>query len=84
MTVSLVPTVGAAGYDHARRQAPPGQMIGLAAVGDGAFGVFRGPAAEIWFHKADALVAIGVIHGGVHVSPKDQAVVLAKLAAGRL
>lgn len=84
VTVNLVPTGGAAAYDHARRQAPSGQTINLTAVGDGAFGVFRGPAAEIWFHKGDAVVAIGVIHGGSPVPPKDQAVALAKLAIGRL
>ena len=47
-------------------------------MGAAAFGVFTGPAADIWFYKGDTMVAIGLITGGATTPPKDQAIVLAK------
>jgi hypothetical protein len=84
VTVNLVPTGGKAAYDHIRGLAPAGRAVDVAGVGVAAFGVFTGPAADIWFYKGDALVAIGLITGGATTPPKDQATVLAKTAADRI
>jgi uncharacterized protein DUF3558 len=84
VSVSLVPNGGKAAYLQARSQAPAGQLNDVAALGDGAFGVFTGSAAEIWFYQGDSMVAVGLIVGGSATPLKDPAVVLAELAAGRL
>jgi hypothetical protein len=84
VTVNLVPTGGKAAYDHTRGLAPAGRAVDVAGVGAAAFGVFTGPAADIWFYKGDTMVAIGLITGGATTPPKDQATVLAKTAADRI
>lgn len=84
VSVDLLPTGGKAAYNHARGQVPAGQLDDVAALGDGAFGVFNGSAAEIWFYRGDGMVAVGLIIGGTATPLKDPAIVLAKLAAGRI
>ncbi len=81
VTVNMLPTGGKAAYDHARALAPADRLIDVAGVGAAAFGLFTGPAANIWFYQGDTMIAIGLITGGAATPPKDQATALAKTAA---
>lgn len=84
VTVNVVPARGKAAYDHVRAQAGAGQLVDIAGVGDAAFGTFSGPAASVQFYKGDTFVAVVLFTGRAGASPKDQVVILAKTAAGRL
>jgi hypothetical protein len=84
VTVDLVPSGGRSAYDHARGLAAPGQLVDIGGVGEGAFGVSKGPLSSIEFYKGDALVTVVVMIGNGGTSSQDHAVALAKVAAGRL
>lgn len=84
VTVNLLAAGGRAAYDHARTLAPAGRVVDLHGVGTAAFGVFTGPAAEIWFYHGDSMVAVGVINGAATSPPQAAATALAKTAAGRI
>jgi hypothetical protein len=84
VSVNLVPSGGKADYEHTRAAAPAGIGVDVPGVGAAAFGVFRGPAGQIWFYQGDALVEVGLIDAGGSTPLEPRATALAKAAAGRV
>ncbi len=82
--IDLLAAAGKAAYDHVRGNASAGDVVDIAGVGDGAFGVFKGAAAEIWFYKGGTMVSIGLVNASAPTPPQAEAVALAKTIAGRL
>ncbi len=84
---SLTPSDGKATYEeqHAHIPSAAASFISdLPGIGDSAFGQFQGPRGAINFDKGDALVVMGLNLAGATDPPRDQLVVLATTAAGRI
>lgn len=86
LLVNLNPSGGKAAYAQERAgMGARGQLVDVLDVGDTAFGVFKGPVASVAFNKGDALVVIVLTIGRSSTAPpRDQAIALAKTAAGRM
>ncbi len=84
LTVNLVPAGGKAAWEHTRSLMAANGVADLSGVGDGAFGLFKGPEAAVEFYQGDVMVAIVLIFGRTGTPHKDQMIALAKAAAGRV
>ena len=87
VNVTRVPAKGKAAFDYAKT-ADPGSgdtVVDVPGIGDGAFGIFNPTSSLVVFYKGDTFVSILVLstQGDTGTPPKDKAVALAKLAAGR-
>ena len=87
VNVTMVPANGKATYDTAKSMDPTADAVAVdvPGVGDAAFGIFHAPFATVEFYKGNAFVSVMVSStiGDTSVTPKDQALALAKVAAGR-
>ena len=87
VNVTMVPAGGKAAYDSAKSLDPTADAaaVDVPGVGDAAFGIFHAPFATVEFYKGNAFVSLMVSStiGDTSVTPKDQAVALATVAAGR-
>lgn len=84
--VNLTPAQGTAAYDmmHGKTAGNGVAVVDVAGVGDRAFEI-SGPSTDsIYFDKGDALVLVTVTIHTATSPPKDQALALARAAAGRI
>ena len=87
VNVTLVAAKGKAAFDYAKT-ADPGSgdtVVDVPGVGDGAFGILSPTGASVEFYKGDRFVSVLVssTQGDAGTAPKDKALALAKVAAGR-
>jgi hypothetical protein len=83
--VNLTPAQGATAYDmmHGKTAGNGVAVADVAGVGDRAFEISGPNADSIYFNKGDALVLVTVTIHTATSPPKDQALALARAAAGR-
>lgn len=84
--VNLTPAQGAAAYDmmHGNTAGNGVAVADVAGVGDRAFEISGPNTDSIYFDKGDALVLVTVTIHTATSPPKDQALALARAAAGRI
>jgi hypothetical protein len=85
--INLLPSQGRTSYDNFRKDphvGDAGTVADVDGVGDRAFSVAGPMTASIFFNEGDAMVVVLVAIHGAASSPMDQALSLAKLAAGRV
>jgi len=85
--VNVTPSQGKLAYDNFRNDphtADAGTVVDVDQIGDRAFEVGSHGSAGIFFIKGDVLVVVSVVVLADASPPMDQAVALAKTAAGRI
>lgn len=86
LLANLTPSQGKAAFNLQQGGIARSGGVALTGLGDGAFGLFRGPLASVTFYKGDQLIVLVVTLGASKTStpPRAQAIALATTVAGRL